>query len=1082
MNGLHTTSQDAPRKEAESMQAQGPSPAAPEREPKLWRSLDELAKAPSFVEMLHREFPRQAAEWGNVDRRRFLQLTGASLALAGLTACDKQPPQKVVPYVRQPEDLVPGKPLFFATAAAHAGYGIGLLAESHMGRPTKVEGNPDHPSSLGASDIFTQASVLDLYDPDRAQGVSNLGAVATWEAFVRQALGLRAALLPIQGDGLRILTGNVTSPTQIRLLNQLLAEMPRAQWHIWEPLLGNGPAAVRTAFGGDAEVRYDLRRANVVLVVDADLLDSGPAGIANSKAFASRRKAHTLDAARTMSRLYSVETMPTGTSSVADHRLALKPSEVQSFLVALAARLGVGGASTPAGFESGMLAAWVEEVAADLQAHRGASVVKVGEYLDEAAQVLGYAINEALGNIGQTVIVTEPVAATSPSQRNTLVHLLEDIRAGRVSTLIFLGTNPLYGAPADLDFTSAIDRVPMRIHVGLHQDETAEYCQWHIAESHYLESWGDIRSVDGTATVVQPLVNPLYDTRPAISVIAAFLGLGAVPADQLVRETWQGSQGTSGAAFEKWWRRALHDGVIAGTVAAPRAAAVASGAAAAAIAALGSAPAASGLELIFRPDPTILDGRYANNGWLQECPKPITKLTWDNALMMSPRTARDNGLGEVLSGAEQLPWAPMVDLEVEGKSLAVAVWIVPGMADGALLLHLGYGRRRGGKALAEAGFDANKVRSSQSEWRARAATFRPNGEEYTLASTQDHHSMEGRAPVQMTNVPTWEHYPDSPLNIHLHVNPKLTLMPAEQVYNYEKVDRHGNKVYRWAMSIDLTSCTGCNACLVACVAENNIPAIGKDQVRRGREMHWIRIDRYFVGDDPNSVEEVVNQPVPCMQCEQAPCEVVCPVAATVHSDEGLNDMVYNRCVGTRYCSNNCPYKVRRFNFLLYQDFETESLKLGRNPDVSIRSRGVMEKCTYCVQRINQARIETKRERRRIKDGEVVTACQQACPCEAITFGDLNTEGAKVADVKKSPLDYTLLDELGNRPRTTYLGRVANPNPKLWQRLYPNRPLVAERHGAGHGDAGHGDAAGHGAQAAPQGDAGHGQPAAAPAGH
>ncbi len=443
----------------------------------------------------------------------------------------------------------------------------------------------------------------------------------------------------------------------------------------------------------------------------------------------------------------------------------------------------------------------------------------------------------------------------------------------------------------------------------------------------------------------------------------------------------------------------------------------------------------------------MLDGRCANNGWLQECPKPITKLTWDNALLMSPQTARQVGLGDVLLGAEQVPWSPMINIGVADRNIVAAVWIVPGMADGALLLNLGYGRRRGGNVLKEAGFDANQIRSVKAPWlAATGVSTRPYGETYTLASTQDHHSMEGRAPVRTTNVATYEAHPDEPIEWLLHVDPRLTMMPAEKLYDY-------SKTYRWGMSIDLTTCTGCNSCLLACVAENNIPVIGKDQVKRGREMHWIRVDRYFTGDDPDSVEEVVNQPVPCMQCEQAPCEVVCPVAATTHSDEGLNDMVYNRCVGTRYCSNNCPYKVRRFNFLLYQDFETPSLKLGRNPDVSVRSRGVMEKCTYCVQRINQARILSKREKRKIKDLEVKTACQQACPCDAITFGDLNDPNSQVSKAKASGLDYSLLDELGTRPRTTYLARVSNPNARLWARLYPNRPLVTERHGHGKPGAG-----------------------------
>ena len=1066
MNGLPKNEQDgaAPQDVRSRLEsAKGPT---------FWRSMDELAKTPSFTEMLQREFPRQAAEWGNVDRRRFLQLTSASLALAGLVACEKQPPEKVVPYVRQPEDIVPGKPLFFATAAPYQGYGFGVLAESHMGRPTKVEGNDRHPASRGATDAYVQATVLDLYDPDRAVAVTELGQIRTWDSFVKRMEGLRLALGPVEGDGLRIVSGRTTSPTFGRLMNQLLAELPRAKWHIDEPLDGPGDAAAKAAFGGAAEVRYDFTKTNVVLAVDSDFLDHGPGAVAYSKDFSARRKAHTLDAARQMSRLYSLETIPSGTSSVADHRLAVKPSQIGQFLLALAARLGVAGAGAPAGLDEKMTA-WVEEVADDLAAHAGSSAVVPGEYLPLEEQVLIHAINGRLGNLGRTVLVTEPVALASPSDRNTLAQLTEDIGAGRVSTLILLGVNPLYTAPGDSGLSAVFEKVPVRIHVGQHHDETAEYCHWQVAESHYLESWGDLRGPDGTVAIVQPLVNPLYDTQPALAVLAALLGRGFAPVLELVRETGQAHAAAQGGAggFEKTWRRWLHDGFIPGTAAAIKAVAVDGGAVAAAAAAL-AGRAASGLELMFRPDPTVLDGRGANNGWLQECPKPITKLTWDNALLMSPKTGRDAGLGEVLRKGEQVPWAPMLSLEANGKNLAAAVWIVPGMADGVILLHLGGGRRRGGNLLKEAGFDAAVVRSQSSPWLTLSGvSTRPYDETYTLVSTQDHHSMEGRAPVRTTNVATYEAHPDEPIEWLLHVDPRKTMMPAEKLYDY-------SKGYRWGMSIDLTTCTGCNACLVACVAENNIPAIGKGEVRHGREMHWIRIDRYFTGDDADNVEEVVHQPVPCMQCEQAPCEVVCPVAATVHSDEGLNDMVYNRCVGTRYCSNNCPYKVRRFNFLLYQDFETPSLKLGRNPDVSVRSRGVMEKCTYCVQRINHARIDSKREKRKIKDGEVVVACQQACPCDAITFGDLNDPNSQVSKAKSSGLDYSLLDELGTRPRTTYLARVSNPNAKLWARLYPNRPMVGERHGHGkpgaHGG-GHGKPGGHGEPA-------HGAPAhgAAPA--
>ena len=1071
---IHTLrSEEEPGRAAETLQVAREHKAASAAEAgpqKMWRSLEELAESPSFQDMLHRELPRQAAELGTVDRRRFLQLSGASLGLAGLAACTKQPPEKVVPYVRQPEDIVPGKPLFFATAVSRTGFALPVLAESHMGRPTKLEGNPEHPASQGGTDALTQADTLNLYDPDRSQSIAHLGQIRSWDAFVTQAEGLRAALTATEGEGLAIVTGAVTSPTLNRLLGELQAEMPKAKRFTHEPLLGNEAEGIRRATGSVGQLSYDFKKADVVLAVDSDFTSEGPNSVRYAKDFASRRRAHDVHEASSMSRLYSVESMPFGVSVVADHRLAVKPSRMGAFLLAVAAKLGVAGAVAPdAGDERWN--AWVEEVAADLQAHAGSSAVIVGPYLDADVHALALAINDALGNLGQTVALQESLVG----DHGSCEELVADLNAGKVSTLVLLGgVNPVFDSLADVDFGAALRKATVRIHNGPFIDETAELCQWHVPESHALESWGDLLSGDGTACLVQPIVNPLYGSKTGIEVAAALLGRGTESAESLVRETWTGWHGSEGIAagaatdFTKFWRRALHDGHVIGTQAVAKVASIDASAAASALAEVQT----SELEILFRPDPTVLDGRYANNAWLQECPKPVTKLTWDNALLMSPATAEKRVGETLLHGNEQRDKAPLVTLEVGGKTLDVAVWVVPGMADDTFALHLGYGRRTCGAVASGTGFNANLVRSSESPWQAASPSAKATGESYLIACTQDHHSTEGREPVRSTNVQTYEAYPDAPLNIHHHFDITKTLMPGDD-YPYGS--------YRWGMSIDLTSCTGCNACLVACVSENNIPAIGKDQVRRGREMHWIRVDRYFAGDDPNNVDEILSQPVPCMQCEQAPCEVVCPVAATVHSDEGLNDMVYNRCVGTRYCSNNCPYKVRRFNFLLYQDFDTPQLKLGRNPDVTVRSRGVMEKCTYCVQRINGARIEAHREGKRIQEGAVVTACQQACPSNAIIFGDLSDAESAVSKAKESGLDYGLLEELGTRPRTTYLGRVRNPNPQLWSRLYPDVPLVAERahHGGGHGDDhggdDHGDA-GHGAAADDHGGAAHGEPA------
>ena len=1031
-----------------------------------WRSLEELAGTPELEERLHREFPwkgteegmrRHAAAWDSgVDRRAFLTAAGASLGLAGLTACTKQPPEKIVPYVRQPEEVVPGRPQFYATAATHQGFAAGVLAESHMGRPTKLEGHPDHPASLGATDLLTQASILDLYDPDRSQAITHSGRIRTWDAFASEILTNAAALKAIGGRGLRILTGTVTSPTLAGLLARLLEEMPEARWHQFEPAgADNVRAGLRRAFGEDLTPRYDLARADVVLALDSDFLTAGPAAVRHAKDFASRRRVQDPQALGEsgMNRLYAVDSMPTATSMVADHRLALGPAGVAHFTVALAARLGVTGVLAPddspaagsdrAGDER---VAWLEEVAADLEAHAGSSLVIAGEHADPEIHTLACALNAKLGNAGTTVTYSEPVEAWPAGgpavvdQAASFTELLADIDEGGVDTLIMLGVNPVYGATADQDVAAALAKVRLRVHQGFYLDETAEHCQWHIPQAHDLECWGDARAFDGTATIGQPLIEPLYAGKSPLAVVAALLGQPFVADDELMREHWRQQtafEGTSDEDFERFWRRIVHDGMVEDSGLPAKEPALDSGAVAVAAGAQ-TRRQAPGLELSFKPDPNLTDGRYANNAWLQECPRPVTKLTWDNALMMSPRTAREHGLGDLVAGNDQSKQAPMVRLTVEERSLDLPVWVVPGHAEGALTLHLGYGRTHGGKVAAGAGFDAGAVRSQTAPWRVSSGVgFQPTGDTYPLASTQDHHSMEGRHLVRMADLESYLHDPEH-AGAHQHHGPTdLSLMDRED-FPYDG--------YAWGMTIDLTACTGCNACVVACQAENNVPPVGKDEVMRGREMHWIRIDRYYHGEDADHVGEIVQQPVTCMHCEQAPCEVVCPVAATVHSDEGLNDMIYNRCVGTRYCSNNCPYKVRRFNFYLYQDFETPSLKLGRNPDVTVRSRGVMEKCTYCVQRINQARIAAKRDNRKIEDGEIITACQGVCPSDAIVFGDVNDAESRVSRAQASPASFNLLEELGTRPRTTYVARIRNPNPKLVARLGGGAKSHAE---AGH---------------------------------
>jgi molybdopterin-containing oxidoreductase family iron-sulfur binding subunit len=648
----------------------------------------------------------------------------------------------------------------------------------------------------------------------------------------------------------------------------------------------------------------------------------------------------------------------------------------------------------------------VQTVAADLRAHRGRSAVIAGDEQPAVVHALAHAINAALGNVGATVLYTAPVAAAPVEHAASLGELIADMDAEQVELLLIAGGNPVVTAPADLGFAERLATVDLRVHLGLYDDETSRLCHWHLPETHYLEAWSDTRAFDGAVTIMQPLIAPLYEGRSAHEVLAAFAGEPERKGYDLVRAHWRGARGGDDASFERFWRRALHDGVVPDTALPPTPVALRRDWLEPEDAA-GADEAGDGLDLQLRLDPTVFDGRFANNGWLQELPKPLTKLTWDNAALVSPATAARLGVAS----------EDVVELVYAGRTLRAPVWVLPGQADRVVTVHLGNGRTRGGRVADGAGFDAYVLRTAAAPWGGPGLEVRPTGERYPLACTQQHHGMEGRHLIREA---TLADFRADPHVLHEGAHdppPDMTLYPP-----------HPYEGYAWGMAIDLGACTGCNACVVACQSENNIPVVGKDQVARGREMHWIRIDRYYEGALANPA--VRHQPVPCMHCENAPCELVCPVNATVHGDEGLNEMVYNRCVGTRYCSNNCPYKVRRFNFYLYSDWTTESRKLAANPDVTVRSRGVMEKCTYCVQRINQGRIQAKKEDRTIRDGEVVTACQQACPAEAIVFGDINDPESRVARLKKDPRNYTLLADLNTRPRTSYLALVTNPNPEL----------------------------------------------------
>jgi molybdopterin-containing oxidoreductase family iron-sulfur binding subunit len=954
-----------------------------------------------------------------VARRTFLKLMGASLALAGVTACTKQPPEKIVPYVRQPEELIPGKPLFYATSMAVGGVATGLLVESHEGRPTKIEGNPLHPGSLGASDVFAQAAILGLYDPDRSKTLRNLGEIRPWSAFLGAINAALTAQKPLKGAGLRILTESISSPTLAAQIHDLLARFPSARWHQWDPASrDNARAGARLAFGEYVDAQYHLDQADVILSLDADFLGGGPGALRYAREFAKRRRP---EDAEHMNRLYAIESMPTSTGSRADHRLPMKPSAVERAAREIAAAVGVAGRASGSEGTPSLKAAeqkWIAAVARDLAAHRGRSLVIAGDGQPPVVHALAHAMNQALGNERMTVAYTQTVEAEPVNQLESITALTAAMNAGQVDVLVIVGGNPVYTAPVDLKFADALNKVQLRAHLSLYDDETSALCQWHVPEAHFLEAWSDARAFDGTASIVQPLIAPLYSGKSAHEVLAVMSERPERSGHDLVRAQWKIDKD------ESEWRRWLHDGVIPNSAFAPKSAiGISQSAIQSAIRNPQSAMTPGSLEISFRNDPSVLDGRFANNGWLQELPKPITRLTWDNAVLTSPATA------DRLKGSEHPAFqggehgqiiTDVVELKLEGRTVRGALFAVVGHPDDCVTVHLGYGRSRGGRIAAGAGFNANAIRTSGALSFGAGLEVAKTGDTFSLACTQYHHLMEGRSLVRAA---TREEYLRDPKS--LHEGPGMEPPPPKTLTLYPEVKYDG---YKWGMAIDVNSCIGCNACVVGCQSENNIPVVGKDQVLRGREMHWLRVDTYYRGAAENP--ETYFQPVPCMQCENAPCEVVCPVGATAHSSEGLNDMVYNRCVGTRYCSDNCPYKVRRFNFLLYQDFDTPALKLGRNPDVTVRSRGVMEKCTYCVQRINAAKIESEKGDRKVRDGEIKTACEQACPADAIVFGNLNDPESRVAKLQAEVRNYALLAELNTRPRTTYLGAVRNVNPEL----------------------------------------------------
>jgi MoCo/4Fe-4S cofactor protein with predicted Tat translocation signal len=1023
----------------------------------FWRSLEELADTEKFREFLHREFPAvnpSEADPSWLDptgRRNFLKLMSASLAFAGLTACANQPKETIVPYVKTPEGLVPGKPQFYATAMPLGGVASGLLVESHEGRPTKIEGNPDHPGSLGGTTVYEQASLLTLYDPDRSQTMLYLGDPRTWGEFLNSFSQDLDDQRKKQGAGLRILTETSTSPSFADQMNKVKAAFPQAKWHTYEPASRNGARlGAQMAFGQPVNTVYQFDKADCVLSLDADFLTSGPGSVRYARDFISRRRL--TGGSNEMNRLYVAESTLTATGAKADHRLPIRASEVEAFALAVASAVGASG--LPSANLTGDAAKFAEVVAKDLKANNGKSIVIAGEHQSASVHAIAHAINAALGAPGATLYYTDPLEIDPVDQIASITELVNDLNADKVELLVIIGANPVYNAPifnGGQTFLDAINKAdarneearkkgqnkePMRrVHMGLFNDETAVNCQWHVSETHFLESWSDARAYDGSFSIIQPLIQPLYNSKSPHELLAAMLDQGGKSSYDIVRDYWR-AQPQFSANFDQTWKESLHYGVIANSAPPPKTVAL-KGDLAASI-----RPATPGkYEIVFRLDPSVYDGRFANNGWLQELPKPINKIAWDNFAIISLKTANELGLAPETE--PQRANAKMIRLSNEGLTpLEMPAWVQPGHPDNTVTVYLGYGRKRAGSVGDGHGFDTYSIRTVNTPFIAGNVQIAKGEGEYELAGQQQHFNIDASGIDVKAFIPkeedltgrhivrtvTLEEYKKDPQVLHHGAH-----KPGDDVTMYPEWEYNG---YAWGMSIDMNACVGCNACVVACQSENNVAVVGKEQVIKGRIMHWLRIDTYFRGGTDNP--QVFFQPMMCQHCERAPCETVCPVNAAVHDAEGLNLQVYNRCVGTRYCANNCPWKVRRFNYLLFGDWDTPSLKLARNPEVTVRSRGVMEKCTFCLQRIMGAKIASENQNRLVRDGEIQTACQSACPTEAIIFGDIGPKSnptgqapqTLVAKLKAEPRNYAALGELNTRPRATYLAAIQNPNPEL----------------------------------------------------
>jgi molybdopterin-containing oxidoreductase family iron-sulfur binding subunit len=957
------------------------------------------------------EFPPGVSERPDeLSRRGFVKLLGASMALAGLDGCTRMPAEKILPYVHQPPEAMPEQTLHYATTMLLDGYGTGLLVESHEGRPTKVEGNPDHPASLGAAGVWEQASVLQLYDPDRARAVREARRASTWAAFatafapdaLRRRVGAR-------GAGLRLLLAPTSSPLEAELIARLRTLYPDAGVHFYAPFAGHNGSRAFDAGGRAIVPQYDLSTAAVILALDADVFGSMPFRLRYARQFADgRRLARSTDA---MNRLYVAEASRSVTGTSADHRIRVAPRVLPLFARAIASRVAPG-ASGAAADVPGIPTTWLDAIARDLRANAGRSVVVAGPRSAAEVQAAAHVINEALGNIGRTVWYTESPLLGAGDEASGIAPLVEALRAKQVDTLICAGGNPVYTTPGELDVAALVRATPNTAYLGLYDDETARACQWLVPAAHYLEAWGDARAYDGTASIIQPLVQPLFGGRSRVELLAMLTGDTTEPR-MLLEHRWRATA-SGGSDADEAWRALLQRGVQANS-ANPRVSVRVRPELLAAPIASPSSGSPPTVELVIAPDAKVYDGRFANNGWLQELPEPITKLTWDNALEMSVADAQRLGAAT----------GDVMELETNGRSLRVPAIIVPGHASGAMTLRAGYGRVGAEHVARGVGANAYALWPA-SAWSAGApvvgavAVRRAGGASArALAITQSHWDMHGRDAARAATLAEYRAHPEQ---VGQRRGRVLSL------FEPQPVDTLHSSGQQWAMTIDLGTCVGCGGCIVACQAENNIPVVGHDDVANSREMQWLRIDRYLSAETDDA--RTTMQPMLCQHCEQAPCEYVCPVGATVHSPDGLNEMVYNRCVGTRFCSNNCPYKVRRFNWFDYNQRLSETEMMQKNPDVTVRERGVMEKCTFCVQRIREAEIAAARDGRPLRGDEVRTACQQACPTEAIVFGSLTDGESEMMRRRAQPRSYAALGDLGTEPRVRYLAAIRNENPDM----------------------------------------------------